>query len=78
MIEIKSSLKPDAVLTVFPQPAASGESSTTQSLSITVVVTNMEGQFSSCKRPGEKVSIPVEKKRTAYEKRERSRVKINS
>ena len=68
-IEIKANLKPDAVPTVFPRPAASGESSTTQSSSITVVVINVEGQCSSRKQPGEEVSIPVEKKRTAYEKK---------
>ena len=67
-IEIKASLKPDAVPTVFPRTAVSGESSTTQSSPVTVVITNVEGQCSSRKQPGKEVSIPVEKKKTTYEK----------
>ena len=71
-IEIKASLKPDTVPTVFPQPAASGESSTTQSSSVTVVVTNVKGQYSSRKQPGEEVRIHSsgEEKNCIWEKRE--------
>ena len=67
-IEKKRRLKPNAVPTVFLR----ANSSSTQSSS--VHDTNTEGQCSSRKRAGEEVSVPVEKKRTAYEKRERSRV----
>ena len=67
-IEKKRCLKPNAVPTVFLR----ANSSSTQSSSVRD--TNTERQCSSRKRAGEEVSVPVEKKRTAYEKRERSRV----
>ena len=67
-IEKRVHLKPNAVPTVFPRAQSSSTSSSTQSPSVTVLVTNMGQQCSSCKRPGEEVSVPVEKKRTAYEK----------
>ena len=70
-IEKRVRLKPNAVPTVFPRAHSSSTSSSTQSPSVTALVTDMEKQYSSRKRPGEEVSVPVEKKRTVYE---RSRV----
>jgi len=56
------------VPTVFPRHSDGDEShSSTQS---TVPVSRMGEECSSCKRTGEDVVIPVEKKRAAYEKRE--------
>ena len=71
-IEKRVRLKPNAVPTVFPRATSSSTSSSTQSPSVMVLVTSlvtdMGQQCSSRKRPGEEVSVPVEKKRTANEK----------
>jgi len=64
-------LKKDAVPTVFPRCSDGDESSSTQS---SLPVSSMGEQCSSRKRTCEDVVIPVEKKRAAYEKRERLRV----
>ena len=40
----------------------------------TVFFRDMGGECSSCKQAGQEVSVPVEKKRMVYEKRERSKV----
>lgn len=67
-IQKRRRLKPNAVPTVFYR----ANSSSTHSSSVRD--TNTVGECSSRKRAGQEVSAPVEKKRMAYEKRERSRV----
>jgi len=74
-IEKRVRLKKDAVPTVFPRRSDCNESSSTDPSSTqSSSVSNTGEQCSSRKRPREDVVVPVEKKRTAYEKRERLRV----
>ena len=67
-IEKRRRLKPNAVPTVFLR------ANSTSAHSSSIRETDTGGECSSRKRAGQEVSVPVEKKRMAYEKRERSRV----